>query len=64
MDVTCESDSDLCHFDAKQAFAQSNLKEDILKCLSEGYESLPGKSVGPKCNLGEPKKALSYNMDV
>ena len=27
--IACELDLDLCHFDAEQAFVQSNLDEDV-----------------------------------
>ena len=43
--IACECDLDLCHFDADQAFVQSDLEEDVFLRLSKGCGDLSGKVV-------------------
>ena len=43
--ITCELDLDLCHFDAEQAFVQSNLDEDVFMRLLRGCSEMSGKVV-------------------
>ena len=43
--LACESDLDLCHFDAEQAFVQSDLDEVVYIRLPSGCGALPGKVV-------------------
>ena len=34
--IACEYDLDLCHFDAEQAFVQSELEKEDFRCLPQG----------------------------
>ena len=43
--IACELNLDLCHFDAEQAFVQSDLKEDAFMRLPKGYSDMSGKVV-------------------
>ena len=43
--IACELDLDLCHFDAEQAFVQSNLDEDVFIRLPRGCGEMSGKVV-------------------
>ena len=43
--IACELDLDLCHFDAEQAFVQSDLKENVFMRLPQGCGDLSGKVV-------------------
>ena len=43
--LACELDLDLCHFDAKQAFVQSDFDEVVYIRLSPGCGALSGKAV-------------------
>ena len=43
--IACELDLDLCHFDAEQAFVQSNLDEDVFMRLPRGCGEMSGKVV-------------------
>ena len=43
--IACELDFDLCHFDAEQAFVQSNLDEDVFMRLPRGCGEVSGKVV-------------------
>ena len=43
--IACECDLDLCHFDAGQAFVQSDLEEDVFLRLPKGCGDLLGKVV-------------------
>ena len=41
--IACELDLDLCHFDAEQAFVQSELDEEVYLRLPKGCGSMSGK---------------------
>lgn len=43
--LACELDLDLCHFDAEQAFVQSNLEEDVFMRLPQGCGEMSGMIV-------------------
>ena len=43
--IVCELNSDLCHFDAEQAFVRSTLDEDVYLRLPQGCGNLSGKVV-------------------
>ena len=43
--IACELDLDLCHFDAQQAFVQSELEEEVYMRLPEACGSMTGKVV-------------------
>lgn len=43
--IACELELDLCHFDAEQAFVQSELSEDVYMRLPKGCGSMSGKVV-------------------
>ena len=43
--TACELDLDLCHFDAEQAFVQSELDEEVYLRLPKGCGSMSGKVV-------------------
>ena len=43
--IACELGLDLCHFDAKQAFVQSKLDEDVYLRMPQGCGALSGKVV-------------------
>ena len=41
--IACELDLDLCHFDAEQAFIQSDLEDNVFMHLPQGCGDLSGK---------------------
>ena len=43
--IAYKLDLDLCHFDAEQAFVQSDLRENVFMRLPQGYGDLSGKVV-------------------
>ena len=43
--IACELDLDLCHFDAEQAFVQSELKEEVFLRLPQGCGDMSGRVV-------------------
>ena len=49
--IACECDLDFCHFDADQAFVQSDLEEDVFLRLPNGCGDLSGKVVQLNKNL-------------
>ena len=53
----CELDLDLCHFDAKQAFVQSDLDEVVYIRLPPGCGALSGKVVRLRRSLYGLKQA-------
>ena len=44
--TACEVGFDLCHFNAEQAFVQSNLDEDVFMRLPPGCGEMSGELVG------------------
>ena len=56
--LACELDLDLCHFDAEQAFVQSDLNEVVYIRLPPGCGALSGKVVRFHRNLYGLKRAL------
>ena len=55
--IACELDLDLSHFDAEQAFVQSELDEDVYVHLPKGCGSMSGKVVRLRKNLYGLKQA-------
>ena len=55
--IACELDFDLCHFDAEQAFVQSDLEEDVFMRLPKGCDDLSGKVVRLQRSLYGLKQA-------
>ena len=56
--IACELDLDLCHFDAQQAFVQSNLDEDVFMRLPHrGCGEMSGKAVRVNRSLYGLKQA-------
>ena len=49
--IACELDLDLCHFDAEQAFVQSDLDKIVYIRLPPGCGALSGKVVGLRRSL-------------
>ena len=47
--LACELDLNLCHFDAEQAFVQSDLDEVVCIRLPPGCGALSGKVVRLRC---------------
>ena len=43
--IACELDLDLCHFDAEQAFVQSDLEDNVFMRLPQGCGDLSDKVV-------------------
>ena len=43
--IACEYDLDLCHFDAEQAFVQSELEEEVFLRLPQGCGKMSGRVV-------------------
>ena len=43
--IACEHDLDLCHFDAEQAFVQSELEEEVFLRLPQGCGKMSGRVV-------------------
>ena len=56
--IACELDLDLCHFDAEQAFVQSDLKENVFMRLPQGCADLSGKVIRMNRSLYGFKQAL------
>ena len=56
--LACELDLDLCHFDAEQAFVQSDLDEVVYIRLPPGCGALSGKVVRLRRSLFGLKQAL------
>ena len=55
--LACELDLDLCHFDAKQAFVQSDLDEVVYICFPPGCGALSGRVVRLRRSLYGLKQA-------
>ena len=55
--IACELDLDVCHFDAEQAFVQSELDEDVFLRLPRGCGRLSGKIVRLNKSLYRLKQA-------
>ena len=55
--LACELDSDLCHFDAEQAFVKSDLDEVVYIRLPPGCSALSGKVVRLRRSLYGLKQA-------
>ena len=55
--IACELDLDLCHFDAEQAFVQSDLDEVVYIRLPPGCGALSGKVVRLRRSLYGLKQA-------
>ena len=55
--LACELDLDLCHFDAGQAFVQSDLDEEVYNRLPSGCGALSGKVVRLRRSLYGLKQA-------
>ena len=55
--IACELDLNLCHFDAEQAFVQSNLDEDVFVRLPRGCGEMSGEVVRLDCSLYGLKQA-------
>ena len=55
--IACELVLDLCHFDAEQAFVQSEKSEDIYMRLPNGCRSVSGKEVKLCLSLYGSKQA-------
>ena len=55
--LACELDLDLCHFDAEQAFVQSDLDEVVYIRLPPGCGALSGKVVRLRRSLYGLKQA-------
>ena len=63
--LACELDLDLCHFDAEQAFIQSDLNEVVCIRLPPGCGALSGKVVRLRRSLYGLKQASQtwhYNL--
>lgn len=43
--ITCERDLDVCRFDTKQAFVQSEVEKDVFVRLPGGYDYLSDKVI-------------------
>ena len=56
--IACELSLDLCHFDAEQAFVQSDLEESVCMRLPHGWWDLSGKVVRLNRSLYGLKQAL------
>ena len=63
--LACELDLDLCHFDAEQAFVQSNLDEVVYIRLPPGCGTLSGNVV-KLCRslygLNQASRTWHYNL--
>ena len=55
--TACELDLDLCHFDAEQAFVQSNLEEDVFLRLPRGCGNMSVQVVRLNLSLYGLKQA-------
>ena len=55
--IACQCHSDSCHFDADQAFVESDLEEDVFLRLPEGCGDLSGKIVRLNKSLYGSKQA-------
>ena len=55
--LACELDLDLCHFDAEQAFVQSDLDEVVFIRLPPGCGALSGKVMRLRRSLNGLKQA-------
>ena len=63
--IACELDLVLCHFDAEQAFVQSELDEEIYLRLPKGCGSMPGKVVRlPKSLYGLKQASRSCHKHL